>query len=108
MAKLTVRKGDTVKVLNGKDAGKTGEIIRALPSDGKVVVKGVALVKKSVRPTQQNPRGGIVTKEAAINVSRVQLICPKCGRPTRTGSKVNEKGKKVRYCKKKGCLAEFE
>ena len=84
MAKLTVRKGDTVKVLNGKDAGKTGEIIRALPSDGKVVV----------------------TKEAAINVSRVQLICPKCGKPTRFGhGGQSAEGNKIRICKK--CGAEF-
>ena len=102
MAKLTVRKGDTVKVLNGKDAGKTGEVIRALPADGKVVVN----VKKSVRPTQQNPRGGIVTKEAAINVSRVQLICPKCGKPTRVGhGGQSAEGNKIRICKK--CGAEF-
>ena len=65
-AKLHVRKGDTVKVLSGKDRGATGEIIRALPSEGRVVVKGVALMKKSVRPTQVNPRGGIITKEAPI------------------------------------------
>jgi large subunit ribosomal protein L24 len=106
MAKLTVRKGDNVKVLNGKDAGKTGEVIRALPADGKVVVKGVAIVKKSVRPTQQNPRGGIISKEAAINVSRVQLICPKCNKPTRVGhGGQSADGNKIRICKK--CGAEF-
>jgi large subunit ribosomal protein L24 len=105
MAKLNVRKGDTVKVLNGKDAGATGEIVRALPSEGRVVVKGVAMVKKSVRPTAANPRGGIVTKEAPIHVSRVQLICPKCGKPTRVGHAHNAEGTKVRVCKK--CGAEF-
>jgi large subunit ribosomal protein L24 len=105
MAKLHVRKGDTVKVLSGKDAGATGEIIRALPKDGRVVVKGVAMMKKSVRPSQANPRGGIVTKEAPISVSRVQLICPKCGKPTRVGHAFDAEGKKVRVCKK--CGAQF-
>lgn len=106
MAKMTVRKGDTVKVLSGKDAGATGEIIRALPKEGRVVVKGVAMVKKSVRPTQLNPRGGIVSKEAAIDVSNVQLICPKCGKPTRVNhGGQSAEGNKIRICKK--CGAEF-
>ena len=105
MVKMNVRKGDMVKVLSGKDKGATGEVIRALPREQRVVVKGVALVKKSVRPSQNNPRGGIVTKEAPIYVSRVQLICPTCGKPTRVGHAVNDEGKKVRVCKK--CGAQF-
>lgn len=105
MAKLNVRKGDTVKVLSGKDKGKTGEILRAMPKDGRVVVKGVAIMKKSMRPTQTNPRGGIIEKEAPINVSRVQLICPKCGKATRINHGKNAEGKTVRICKK--CGAEF-
>jgi large subunit ribosomal protein L24 len=105
MAKLHVRKGDTVKVLNGKDKGTVAEVIQAMPKEGRVKVKGVALVKKSVRPTQANPRGGIITKEAAIDASRVQLVCPKCGKPTRVNHVVNAEGKKVRVCKK--CGAEF-
>lgn len=112
-AKLFVRKGDTVKVLNGKDRGTVAEVIRAFPSEGRVVVKGVALVKKSVRPTQANPRGGIITKEAKIDASRVQLVCPKCGKPTRVGFVRGENGEKVlgedkkriRVCKK--CGAQF-
>ena len=105
MAKLNVRKGDIVKVLSGKDKGATGEILRAMPREGRVVVKGVAMMKKSVRPSQNNPRGGIIEKEAPIYVSRVQLICPKCGKPTRINHVVNAEGKKVRVCKK--CGAEF-
>lgn len=105
MAKLNVRKGDTVKVLSGKDKGATGEIVRALPREERVVVKGVAIMKKSVRPSQANPRGGIVSMEAPIHVSRVQLVCPKCGKPTRINHVVNAEGKKVRVCKK--CGAEF-
>ncbi|MBM6999631.1 50S ribosomal protein L24 [bacterium] len=105
MAKLHVRKGDNVMVLNGKDKGTVAEIIKAFPSEGRVIVKGVALVKKSVRPTQANPRGGIITKEAKIDASRVMLVCPKCGKPTRVGHAFNDEGKKVRVCKK--CGAQF-
>ena len=105
MAKLHVRKGDNVMVLNGKDKGTVAEIIKAFPSEGRVIVKGVALVKKSVRPTQDNPRGGIITKEAKIDASRVMLVCPKCGKPTRVGHAFNDEGKKVRVCKK--CGAQF-
>ena len=105
MAKLHVRKGDNVMVLNGKDKGTVAEISKASPSEGRVIVKGVALVKKSVRPTQANPRGGIITKEAKIDASRVMLVCPKCGKPTRVGHAFNDEGKKVRVCKK--CGAQF-
>lgn len=103
--KLHVRKGDTVKVLSGKDRGTVSEVIRALPQDGRVVVKGVAMMKKSVRPTQANPRGGFITKEAAIPACRVQLVCPKCNAATRVNHAVDAEGKKVRVCKK--CGAQF-
>ena len=105
MAKMNVKTGDKVVVLSGKDKGKEGVIIRALPAEGKVVVEGVAVVKKAVRPTAQNQQGGFVEKEAAIDVSNVMLVCPKCGKPTRVGHDVNDKGDKVRVCKK--CGAQF-
>ena len=104
MAKMNVKKGDQVEVLSGKDKGKRGEVIVALPSEGKVVVRGVAVVKKAQRPTQTNQQGGIVEKEAAIDVSNVALVCPTCGKATRVGH-AEEDGKKVRVCKK--CGAEF-
>lgn len=104
MAKMNVKKGDQVEVLSGKDKGKRGEVIVALPSEGKVVVRGVAVVKKAQRPTQTNQRGGIVEKEAAIDVSNVALVCPTCGKATRVGH-AEEDGKKVRVCKK--CGAKF-
>ena len=99
MAKMNVKKGDQVEVLSGKDKGKRGEVIVALPSEGKVVVRGVAVVKKAQRPTQANQQGGIVEKEAAIDVSNVALVCPTCGKATRVGH-AEEDGKKVRVCKK--------
>ena len=105
MAKLNVKKGDKVVVLSGKDKGKEGVILRAMPSEGKVVVEGVAVVKKAVRPNPQNQQGGIVKQEAAIDASNVMLICPSCGKPSRIGHDVDENGKKVRVCKK--CGAKF-
>ena len=104
MAKMNVKKGDQVEVLSGKDKGKRGEVIVALPSEGKVVVRGVAVVKKAQRPTQANQQGGIVEKEAAIDVSNVALVCPTCGKATRVGP-AEEDGKKVRVCKQ--CGAKF-
>lgn len=103
--KMNVHKGDNVQVISGKDKGKTGEVLRAIPADRKVVVKGVALVKKAQRPTQENQQGGFITKEAAIDVSNVMLICPSCGKPTRVGHRFAEDGKKERFCKK--CGAAF-
>ena len=105
MAKMNVKTGDKVVVLSGKDKGKEGLVIRALPAEGKVIVEGVAVVKKAVRPSAQNQQGGFVEKEAAIDVSNVMLVCPRCGKPTRVGHDVNDKGDKVRVCKK--CGAQF-
>lgn len=105
MAKMNVKKGDKVVVLSGKDKGKEGQILVAKPAEGKVIVEGVAKVKKAQRPTAQNQQGGFVEKEAAIDVSNVMLVCPSCGKPTRVGHDVDDKGKKVRVCKK--CGAKF-
>jgi large subunit ribosomal protein L24 len=102
MANLNVKKGDRVKVIAGKDKGKEGEIIRALPSKGRVVVEKVNIVKKAQRPTQANPQGGIMSVEAPINVSNVMLVCPSCKAATRVGHRFKEDGKKVRVCKKCG------
>ena len=108
MNKVHVKKGDEVVVINGKYRGKRGKVMQVSPSEGKVIVEGVNVVTKHVKPRKMGEPGGLIQAESALYADKVQLICPKCGRPTRTGSKVNEKGKKVRYCKKKGCLAEFE
>lgn len=105
MPKMNVHKGDKVQVISGKDRGKQGEVLRALPAEGKVVVKGVSVVKKAQRPTQQNQQGGFITKEAAIDVSNVMLVCPSCGKPTRIAHERDEQNKPVRVCKK--CGAKF-
>lgn len=96
--KLHVKKGDTVQVLSGKDKGKEGKILTALPKKGKVIVEGINKVKRHNKPSQSNPQGGIVTKEAAISSSKVMVVCPKCKKPTRIAHKV-ENGKSVRVCK---------
>ncbi|MBT1248029.1 MULTISPECIES: 50S ribosomal protein L24 [Thermosipho] len=97
-----IRKGDMVKVLSGKDKGKTGEVITVIPKEDKVIVRGVNIVKRHQRPNAQMRQGGIIEKEAPIYVSKVALVCPSCGNATRVGFKFLEDGKKVRYCKKCG------
>ncbi|WP_442904351.1 50S ribosomal protein L24 [Gordonibacter sp.] len=99
---MNIKKGDKVKVLSGKDKGKEGVVLRALPQKERVVVEKVNIIKKAMRPTQQNPQGGISTVEAPIHVSNVMMVCPECKQATRVGHKRDEDGKKVRVCKKCG------
>src|SRR5690625_1174248 len=98
---MHVRKGDNVIVISGKDKGKTGKVLEALPKKERVVVEGVNTIKKHQKPTQFNPEGGILETEAAIHVSNVQLLDPKTNEPTRIGYKF-EDDKKVRIAKKSG------
>ncbi|WP_078556541.1 50S ribosomal protein L24 [Bacillus alkalicellulosilyticus] len=98
---MHVKKGDTVKVMTGKDKGKQGVILEAFPKKNRVLVEGINIVKKHAKPSQDNPQGGIINKEASIHVSNVMPIDPKTGEPTRVGYKV-ENGKKVRIAKKSG------
>ena len=102
MPGMNIRKDDTVKVIAGKDKGKEGEVIRALPQKGRVVVEKVNMIKKAQRPTQANPQGGIMTMEAPLNASNVMLVCPQCKAATRVGHRFDEAGKKHRVCKKCG------
>ena len=100
MPKLKIKKGDQVVVLSGDDKGKTGEVVKSMPKEGKVVVQGVNLVKRHTKPSQTTP-GGIVTKEAPINVSNVAIVDPKSGIASKIGYKeVN--GNKVRVARKSG------
>lgn len=98
---MHVKTGDKVKVLAGKDKGKEGVVTKAFPKKDRVIVEGVNIVKKHQKPTQTNPSGGIVEKEAPIHVSNVMLIDPTTQKPTRVGYKVVD-GKKVRVSKKTG------
>jgi len=101
MGSLHVKKGDRVVVIAGKDKGKKGEVISASPSENRVVVQGVNLVKKHRRATPSNP-GGIIEAEAAIHVSNVAHLDPKDDKPTRIGVKILDDGRKVRVAKRSG------
>ena len=102
---MHVKKGDKVKVITGKDKGKEGVILAAFPKQDRVLVEGVNIVKKHVKPNQLNPQSGIVSQEAAIHVSNVMLIDPKSGEPTRVGYEIKD-GKKVRVAKKSGVVID--
>ena len=100
MPKMKIKKGDQVIVLSGEDKGKTGEVVKSMPKESKVVVQGINLVKRHTKPSQTTP-GGIVTKEAPINVSNVAIVDPKSGKASKIGYKeVN--GNKVRVARKSG------
>ena len=105
MSKVHVKTGDTVVVLNGKNRGKQGKVMQVSPSEGKVIVEGVNVVTKHVRPRKVGERGGLIKAESALYADKVQLVCPKCGKPTRVGHEGTGKDKK-RVCKK--CGAQFE
>ena len=103
--KVHVKTGDTVIVINGKDRGKTGKVLLVSPKEGKVIVEKINMVSKHVKPRQMGEPGGILQAESALYACKVQLICPKCGKPTRIGHVVDG-DKKLRVCKK--CSAHFE
>ena|SRR6185437_12707999 len=99
--KFKIKKGDKVVVLTGRDKGKSGEVLRVLREDGRVVVQGVNLVKRHTRQRPGEP-GGIIEKEAGIHVSNVAHIDPKSQKPTRVGYKLLEDGRKVRVARRSG------
>jgi large subunit ribosomal protein L24 len=101
MAKLKIKKGDKVVVISGSDKGKTGEVLRVLPKDERLVVQGVNMVKRHTRPSGAQA-GGIVEKEATIHISNVAHIDPKSQKPTRVGFKFIDGDRKVRFAKRSG------
>ena len=100
MVKYKIKKNDTVKVVCGKDKGKTGKVVKIDRENGRVVVQGVNLVKKAMKPKSQNEKGGIISIEAALDISNVRVLCKKCG-PARLGYKIDGDNK-TRICKKCG------
>ncbi|HEX9416557.1 MAG TPA: 50S ribosomal protein L24 [Gaiellaceae bacterium] len=118
---MKIHKGDTVQMLRGKDRGKRGRVVEALPAEGRVIVENLNTVKRHTRPRplkdssrmgqQQVAPGGVIEKPSPVPVSAVMLVCPTCGRATRVGVKVNEiKGErvKVRQCKRADCREEID
>ena len=105
MVKLKIKKGDKVVVIAGKDKGKTGEVLRVLPQDMRVLVQGVNMVKRHTRPAMGQP-GGIVEKEAMLHISNVAHIDPKSDKPTRIGFKTLD-GRKVRFARKSGEVLDW-
>jgi len=102
MATAKIRKGDKVVVLSGKDKGRTGEVIRSIPKDMKVVVSGVNVAARHRKPSQINPQGGIERKEAPMHVSKVAIVDPKDGKATRVRFETAKDGKKVRVAARSG------
>lgn len=100
--KVHVKTGDTVVVLSGKERGKKGKIIAVSPKEDKVIIEGVNMVSKHVKPKKMGEAGGIIKAEGAMYASKVQLVCPSCDKATRIAHKISEDGKKQRICKKCG------
>jgi large subunit ribosomal protein L24 len=100
--KLHIKTGDTVKVIAGDDKGKTGKVLSVDTEKRKAIIEGLNMITKHVKPTAAKPQGGIEKKEASLHISNLMLVDPKTGEATRTGRKVNENGKLVRFSKKTG------
>ena len=95
---MKIRKNDLVMVISGKDRGKKGKVRYAFPKEGQVIVEGINMIKRHTRARAMTRQAGIIEREAPLQVSKVMLICSKCNRPTRVGSRFLEEGKKVRVC----------
>ena len=98
MVKLSIRKGDKVKVITGKEKGKSGKVLKTIPSKERVVVEGLHMIKVASKKTQTNQQGGIVDREGTVHVSNVAIVCPTCDGPAKTKSRRTEDGQRVRYC----------
>jgi large subunit ribosomal protein L24 len=109
MPKLKIRKGDQVMITSGKDAGKSGKVLRVDRDKGRLVVERLNIVKKHTRPQpKKNPQGGIMEIEGTIDVSNVMLVCPACGQTTRVGYRVADDGTKVRRCRRSSCSKDID
>ena len=98
---MRIKKGDRVQVLSGKDRGKTGEVMRVLPSANRVIVDGVNVAKRSTRAKRGTMQGGIIDKDMPVSASAVAIVCSQCG-PTRIGVRIDDQGRKIRVCRKCG------
>ena len=99
---MRIKKGDNVQVLSGNDKGKTGEVLEVIPKTGKIIVKGINIRKKHVKPKKQGEEGGIIPVECSIYSAKVNVVCPKCNKATRIGYEKDKDNNKIRICKKCG------
>lgn len=97
---LSIKKNDTVLVVTGKEKGKKGRVISVDPTRNKILIERINIIKRHMKPSKKYAQGGIIEKEAPLNISNVMLVCSKCGKPTRIGNTILSDGKKVRTCKK--------
>lgn len=102
MSKLHIKKGDTVMVISGEDKGHSGRVLEVLVKEQRAIVEGLNMIKKHAKPSAKNPQGGIISKEAPIHISNLNVVDSKTGKATRIGRRLNENGKLVRYAKKSG------
>jgi large subunit ribosomal protein L24 len=109
MSKLKIHKGDQVRILSGKEAGKTGKVMRVDVEAGKVFVERLNMLKRHTKPhPKKNPQGGVIEREAPMDVSNVMVVCPACGQPTRVGYRLLEGGGKVRACRRANCGKDID
>src|SRR5512143_244315 len=107
MAKAKIHKGDQVMVISGKEAGKTGKVLRIDPDKGRLVIERLNMIRRHTRPDpKKNPQGGVIEREGTIDVSNVMLVCPACNQPTRVGFRVTTGGDKVRVCRRSNCSSD--
>ena len=97
---LRIKKNDTVVVITGNEKGKRGRVLSVVPGENRIVIESINVVKRHMKPSRKYQQGGIIEKEAPLNISNVMLVCPKCDRPTRIINTGLEDGRKVRSCKK--------
>jgi len=105
---MRIKKNDTVVVIAGNYRGKKGKVLKVVPVKGRAIVEGVNFIKRHTKPTRKQVQGGIIEKEASINISNLMVVCPKCGEPTRVGVKVLPDGGRSRICKKCGEMFDTE
>ncbi len=101
-----IRKGDRVRVISGRENGKEGAVLRVVPRESRVYIEKLNLVKRHTRPNPKNTKGGILEKEASLDLSNVMLVCTHCGKPARPGAKRLADGKKIRICRRCGEIVD--
>jgi large subunit ribosomal protein L24 len=109
MKRLKIHKGDQVMVVSGKEAGKSGKVMRVEAAEGRVVVEHLNMLKKHTKPhPKKNPQGGVIEHEGPIDISNVMLMCPACNQPTRVGYRFTDGGAKIRVCRRPGCGSDID